>query len=220
MNLMYPTLIVDNFFSNPDAVVEFANKQSFILDPMGQWPGRRTHCLSTLYPALYETIAHKVFSLFYNLNNESIQGNVSIAFQKVEKGAYDEGWIHVDSSILSFLIYLNKIPSLNSGTSICRLKTDVACTPKHINAQSTKIALYKNQITQEQAKEDKNKWHEAFEETIFVRNVYNRLLVFEGGLRHKAQMFTDMDEDRLTIVGFVNSMLTGNTPIARSRLLD
>lgn len=217
MNYMYPSTIVDNFLENPDAVVSFANAQKYQSDGTGNWPGERSECLSVIHPALYVTILSRVFSLFYNLDEQNIGWNASIRFQKIPHDKYDEGWVHTDKSILSFLIYLNKNSNLKNGTSLCRLKENYSCMPKDPITQPTKIALYSNVIEVNQTTAVKENHHAAFEETLFVPNVYNRLFVLEGGQYHKAQSFADMSEDRLTLIGFVYCINSPSPPIGRMR---
>ena len=39
-------IFVDNFFKNPDKIVEFANKLEYSPDKIGKWPGVRSDPLS------------------------------------------------------------------------------------------------------------------------------------------------------------------------------
>ena len=41
--MLYPTYVIDNFFPNPDQVVEFSKSLAFERDTnLGKWPGERT----------------------------------------------------------------------------------------------------------------------------------------------------------------------------------
>lgn len=217
MNYMYPSTIIDNFLENPDAVVSFAKAQKYQPDGTGRWPGERSDCLSVIHPSLYFAILNRVFSLFYDTEEQANTQHAFIGFQKVPHDKYDEGWIHTDQSVLSFLVYLNKNSNLKNGTSLCRLKENYSCMPKDPTMLPTKMALYNNVIEANQTTAIKENHHAAFEETLFVSNVYNRLFVFEGGQYHKAQSFADMSEDRLTIIGFVYRIDSTAPPVVRMR---
>ena len=60
---LYPTVIQDNFFTNPDEMVGFLNSQNYF-DPDVNYPGKRTNCLSTIDYDLYNSIVLKVLVTF------------------------------------------------------------------------------------------------------------------------------------------------------------
>ena len=44
--MTFPITIVDNFFEDPDAIVELANSHKFYNPDVGNWPGKRTKQLA------------------------------------------------------------------------------------------------------------------------------------------------------------------------------
>ena len=52
--------------------------------------------------------------------------------------------------------------------------------------------------------------YDKFEDTIIVKAVPNRLLIFDGGVWHRQQQFTEKDlnikEDRLTLICFFHNV--------------
>ena len=53
--MMYPTVtVIDNFFKDPDSIVEIANNLEFYPNSDGAWPGRRTKLLHEVEPEFFE----------------------------------------------------------------------------------------------------------------------------------------------------------------------
>ena len=40
--MLYPTIQVQNFFKNPDEIVEYSKQLKFDYDSEGRWPGKRS----------------------------------------------------------------------------------------------------------------------------------------------------------------------------------
>ena len=62
---MYPVTVVDDFFSEPDKVVEYAMQQEFFPSEDGRWPGKRSKMIIDLDRTLYDYICVKIISLFH-----------------------------------------------------------------------------------------------------------------------------------------------------------
>lgn len=213
----FPVNIIDNFFDNPDKVRAWALQQEYLPDPEGRWPGLRTKLIHELDEPFFNYTCRKVFSQFYDLENEQIEWEVSMAFQIVPKH-YDSGWIHSDvkDSQITGIIYLSNNANLNGGTSIYQEKKNILHTIHRHDEH--KQNSYLNKISIEEAKKHKQEHNAQFEETIRVSNVYNRLISFDSHLHHAAQDFFGEGEDsRLTLVFFVNKLFVNNTPISRVR---
>ena len=89
--------------------------------------------------------------------------------------------------------------------------------------QKTKFLHYSESedFNEEEYIEEKTRNNNKFVESIRVENVYNRLIIFEGGVYHGVPSFySDDDEARLTQVFFVKKLTSSNSnyPIIRSRL--
>ena len=47
---MYPNLIVDNFFEDPDSIVDLSTNIQYAPSDDGRWPGLRSNYLHRIYP--------------------------------------------------------------------------------------------------------------------------------------------------------------------------
>lgn len=207
-----PITVVDDFFENPDEVVAFANSLEYSKDPMNAWPGYRTKSLFHVNKKFYDTFCYKFFSLFVDVENDpSIRWESSLFFQKVSNN-YRNGWTHTDAPLqFTAIVYLNKNYTLNSGTSIMAKKN--LCVD---SSWKEKEEFYKTGIETDATKQYKEQLENQFEESIIIRNRYNRLIAFESHLYHKAQDY-DMNEERLTLIMFVSKLYTSESPIQNMR---
>ena len=136
-------------------------------------------------------------------------------FQKSNKH-FGKGWVHADVDFLiTGIIYLNPIESLNSGTSIYQAKRTGA-EPIH---SDIKQDFYKGKIENCDVARDEN--NNQFEETVVVKNKFNRLVLFDSHLFHSANEFVgnDADSERLTLVFFINKLFIHQYPIQRMKRL-
>lgn len=190
-NLYFPTTIIDNFFDDPDMVVDFAKSLEYKKDPLGIWPGLRTYNLLDINPSFFHMTLNRFFNLFYKTARFY---EVDMRFQKIQK-QYGKGWVHMDDTMLTNIVYLTKNANSNSGTSIYKPRT-VDCFMKN---GDRKVDFYLGKIHDDEMYRKEN--NDQFEESIVVKNQYNRLLSFEGHLIHSANDFED--EERLTLIWFV-----------------
>ena len=203
---MYPITVVDGFFDEPDKIVDFAMEQEFYASDDGRWPGKRSKQLWELDRTLYDWTCVKIMSLFH----PEIPRNweFEIAFQLItpySKHQYDpknRGWIHVDKGMTSFggIIYLNKNPEKDTGTSIYSQKK--GWSSQIYSALSVKERFYTGQEVSDE--EYEQAWHlvnSQYEETMEVKNVYNRMMLFNCNTFHGVKTF-GKNQDRLTISFF------------------
>ena len=96
--MTYPITIVDNFFEEPDAIVELAEGLKFYNPNTGNWPGTRTKSLHVEDARFFNYFGMKVHSLFHDYVPE--YWNLQCHFQKIMPfcdDKYDKknrGWIH------------------------------------------------------------------------------------------------------------------------------
>jgi len=119
----YPTIVVEDFFNNPDNVVKISKSVDYYTPKKGEnWPGFRSKNLLITHKNLFEFICKKVLSLYYDFHYDKVgYDNVEILFHKFNyKDEKDvKGIIHTDHKQLAGVIYLNKnINDENTGTSI------------------------------------------------------------------------------------------------------
>jgi len=214
---MYPSIIVDNFFPNPDEVVKFAKMQTFHPND-GTYPGKRTYNIVELDKDLYEFIFRKINNIFYCETNYRWVGNCY--FQLIEpftKNQYDAkniGWVHYDTNYqFGGIIYLNKNPEKDTGTVLYKEKCGFS------NITNEKLKLKFDHYTGESVDDEEyenalQNVNSKFEETVVVSNVYNRMLLFGSNVPHAVQTYGNL-QDRLTIAFFCRTFSEINPPLFR-----
>lgn len=225
----FPVLCQDNFFDYPDEIRDYALSLDYKPSEDGRWPGKRTAALHTFNSKLNAEILLKVFSNYFDFNAGcSLNWKESyVCFQKVKPYANNtncvenKGWIHSDTAGFAGLIYLTPEANKESGTSLYELKKEY----KDINTQQfledieELKKLYKGEkYNVTKLDKDYKNLIKHFDKVIEVKNVYNRLISYDGGNWHSAGDF--VDKERLTLVFFVNDIMSTPTPYQRSSNYD
>ena len=215
--MSYPLVIKDNFFPDPESILESCNQ--FDCDSTyPNWPGLRTCCFSGINRKLFLFISNRIFALIHD--KEPDQYNMNISFQKIKPYVEDDkwdkknrGWVHQDSCLFGGVIYLDKNPDKDAGTGIYKLKDGYHFQDKE--SLSYKVLLYSGKLI------DDGQYYQAYdmiadqyEETLRVPNVYNRLVLMPGDQMHA--MTTTGDKERNTIVFFCHEAIGVYPPEYRS----
>jgi len=233
---MIPPSCVDNFYKNPDSVRDFALSLDFVPPPHNQnYPGFRTKCLSKIDNDFFEFSVKKFISSFFDLKSIPVYVAESY-FQKIYTFNSDrhhlmnEGWAHKDEKFPfnthASVVYLNKNTCLDSGTKILRLKKE------HENHKLTeedllvKRSLYHKHLYDNKDVDENlyskiiQKHNSKFDTTVEFKNVYNRIVAYDGSYWHKQSSFWVPEEFRLTQVFFVefNKKNSFNIPFNNKKL--
>ena len=184
--MIFPTLIVDNFFSDPYKIKTISDKLNFKKDPNGEWPGERSEQL------------HK------------INFTASSTFQKISKERYPhEGWVHRDNpSEITAIVYLSK--HKNCGTSLWKAKDFFVP-----NNMDDKKYYYKKDTFDEEQLKFLKEHNNNYEKILEVDSLFNRVLIFDSNHPHSANNFVDLnvDDDRLTLITFIKKLQINNEPL-------
>ena len=228
-------ICVDNFFDNPDLIRDFALSLPKTPSPNGSWPGKRSAPLHEIDNEFHVTLFLKIFSAYYDLKYSNFSWSSCKAyFQQISKYSNNNdnlknmGWVHRDEGDeVAGIIYLNPNADINSGTSLFKLKSEYENNHLKHAHNPDKHALYNgNRIIEEDYIKSLEKNNNKFDETIRFGNVYNRLIVYGSQEYHRANSFVAGDEDRLTLVFFMNGIKsgtderTGRFPLSRVRDVD
>lgn len=225
----FPVLCQDNFFDNPDEIREYALSLDYKTSEDGRWPGKRTAALHTFNSKLNAEILLKVFSNYFDFHAGcALNWKESyVCFQKVKpytnvkECVENRGWIHSDTAGFAGLIYLTPDASKESGTSLYELKKEYKDidTTEFLKDIDELKKLYKGeQYDVNKLDKDYEKLTKHFDKVIEVKNVYNRMISYDGGNWHSAGDF--IDDERLTLVFFVNDIMSSPTPYQRSNGYD
>jgi hypothetical protein len=216
-NLHFPTICVDGFFENPDDVRNYALSLDYKKSEDGAWPGLRTDFLHIISPDLFYDFSRKLFSIFFNFDKEEVKWELNVKFQIIEAYSQHEyhpknlGWIHRDTPFLySGVVFLNPDPNPNSGTTLFQqikeLKYNDACKREFYKHGNDSKNTYEESL--------KNN-NDCFIETISFKNVYNRLIGFDGNTPHAANTFFTNGSSRLTLVYFIQNLWCDGAPLTR-----
>ena len=200
--MIWPTVCVDNFFSDPDAIVAYANKQKFESD--NRSPGKRSPLLHETDFRFFRWSCLKILKIFYPHAFNTLNWTAKAAFQKVPPNLDLDGWVHTDSDWeLNAIIYLSK--DSDTGTSLYNREI----LGKRIYEDKAKYNYFQNPEVTGKARalitKARKENNEGFKETTSFKGIYNRLVMFDGAHFHSAHVHNKGPEDRLTyVVGFEN----------------
>lgn len=175
-------LIVDDFYTNPNTVREFALQQSF--DVRGNYPGQRTKTFLT--PDVKDAIQRLILIHGGQVTDWIERDGFTGSFQYTT--AADRSWIHSDRfNTWAGVCYLTPNAPSTAGTGLFRHKAS---------------GEYEHTTTDYEA-QDMTKW-ELFD---VIGNKYNRLVLYRGNLFHMSLDYFGKDkyDGRLFQLFFFNT---------------
>jgi len=223
---------VDNFFDDPDRIMNYAKSLSKYPDSNGRWPGKRTKPLWEIDDELNHALLLKIFSCYYDLSYQNVSWEGSElyfqeipTFSKNKNDVKNRGWIHTDVADhegmigeVAGLVYLTPDSDPDTGTSFFKMKqNDKECVP--YNRQFAKHLLYRENYTvDEDYYIKKVKDHEKlFVEKTRFANIYNRMIMYDTNEFHRANNYyiKDGKDSRLTLIFFVAGLKVISYPLER-----
>jgi hypothetical protein len=202
--MKFPYIIVDDFLSNPLSVRNFALEKVEVMQ-INQGDGKplrglRSGNIKDLNKSLYSEIIEKISLCYPPLISYE---NTHMEFQFTDNTWEGPGWVHVDPSTLTCILYLNENACQNFGTSLYFGKTpNTVSLNDNIKKESNKdVNLRKT----EKYKESRRENNDQFIQTMQIGNVFNRMFIFPGDTFHSGDGFfgNSKETSRLTIVTFV-----------------
>jgi len=200
----FPTLIVDNFFDDLSKVKKYANQLEYYDPPDKRHAGYRTKLMHQVDLNFFEYVNTRITRLMFPNIKYDLRWHVEMNFTKINpKKLKYPGWAHQDNnSEFTAIIYLS---DHECGTSICHPKNFFDSVSTNYTKEQFNYYRNPNYDPSNIKKED-----DKFEDTIIVKGVPNRLLIFDGGVWHRQQQFTEKDlnikEDRLTLICFFHNI--------------
>ena len=190
--MRFNSLTIDNFYSNPMDVREFALKQEFKV--RGNYPGQRTE--SFLSDATKKTLRDILYPFAGEITDWG--GEYTGSFQYTT--ASDRSWIHADSTTdWAAVCYLTPDAPLTAGTGIFRHKETGWSNFDYRNNDPE----YLRQAPPGHDSQDYTKW----EMVDRIGNVFNRLIMYRADNYHVSLDYfgKDMYDGRLFQVFFFNT---------------
>ena len=187
-------LIVDGFYTDVDAVREFALQQDFSVK--GNYPGNRT--VSFLNDSIKETI-ESIVSPHAGKVTYWAEDSYTGAFQYTT--SRDRSWIHSDQTTnWAGVCYLTPNAPHTAGTGLFRHKeTGLVRAPRNADGSLDQVMMdYIGKDSQ-----DMTKW----DLLDVVGNVYNRIVLYRGDLFHMSLDYfgQDLYDSRLFQTFFFNT---------------
>lgn len=193
--------VLDNFYSNPDAIVK---KLTGDYPITGCGTGNRSIPLQQLDASLYKEFCDSIFNI-HNLNPSGLY--VTTFFMEHEASAIDvfnKKWIHIDGKnpdvcmmsmeeyklVVCGQIFLTPNPDPECGVKLCELKPTVNWTEKElidntINFYTRPREEYNaGKIDLDEYIKRHTEYHDNFDLTCDVKNVYNRMVSWKAGTLH------------------------------------
>jgi hypothetical protein len=182
--------VVDNFYEDPVAVRDFALGQLFFDDE--GYLGMRTR-KQFFFEGVKERIESIIGEKISDWENQPMNGR----FQTCKAGT--PLVYHCDDQRWAAMVYLTPDAPVECGTSFYRHKK----TKKHHNSQINWEKREELEIFNQLTFLDKT----PYEMVDTVGNVFNRLVIFDGGLIHAASEYFgwDIPSSRLFHMYFFNS---------------
>tara|TARA_R100000008_G_C3566063_1_gene159208 strand:+ start:113 stop:739 length:627 start_codon:yes stop_codon:yes gene_type:complete len=204
-------IIQDNFLKDPYAMRSIALKQKYSSPADTHYPGYRTD-IDYDCSAIVKDIAikHVLPTVRHLTKNPNLNSDLS-AFQYVTED-YDQGSFHIDvPNTYTCIIFLSPDPPDYSGTEVCDEHPD----PSHgyfsqkywDDMIEAKRSFYKdtsNRLNRYRYNNLRKKFMNKNKPIVKVPNKFNRMLLFDSPLFHRAQKFfgTSIGNSRLTFVTF------------------
>ena len=221
-------VIVDDFFNDPKALVDFG--KSLPKEDEERQPGRRSRTLWEIDSNLCRAIILKIVSCYYDLDySDFVWGNSILKFQEIPRfsenknDVRNKGWIHQDPSNdlyqLAGLIYLTPDIDPDSGTILYNLKSDKA--NKEFKDGHYGGDLWTNaNIDIEKYTKSHTEHEEFFFEKLRVYNIFNRLIMYDTSVWHRATNYYNGDgkDARLTLGFFIGGL--NDIPMKRIKNKD
>lgn len=201
--MLWPTICVDNFFHNPNAVIDFTKTLKFKKSETGRWPGKRTDPLHIVNNDFFQETTIKIIASLYP--NELEKGNLRWKafqyFQKIKSNEYLEpGYIHQDTSTeFTSIVYLSD--EEEAGTAIFKKIKDPVPNHKNIKEKS----YLNNERSKEFFKSIKEN-RECFQQTFEFTSLKNRMVLFDAFHFHAVNNFGKKQKERLTLITFFESI--------------
>ena len=200
------TVVVDDFYDDPDLVREFALGLEFFKGDRGSWPGVRTELLHRVDYDFFSVFSKKILEVLkQNDYTEIIE--LQTGFQSIDE-TYGRGWVHDDDPKLNMagIIYLNpgEVPN-GSGTTIYN------DAPDFNGERYSEMFMNDVLVASPEERTAFAKYREEqisyFTPNTIVDNVYNRLVMFDSRCWHSADNFFGKDkyDARLTQVFFIKA---------------
>jgi hypothetical protein len=212
--------VLDNFYKDPQAIITMLNGEYPIF---GCGTGNRSISLEDINPQVYHGFCDAIYQIHGINPNEVWMTTFFMEHSYNAIDIFNYGWMHIDGKnpdacrmlvdeyklIVCGQIFMTPNPDPDTGVQIGSLKKDRNWTrqeliDKTINDYTLPREQYEAGIITLQEYETLHReYHDNFDVTCDVKNVYNRMVSWRGGSLHGAKM-TEKMPSRLNQYFFVS----------------
>ena len=224
MNL-FPITIIDDFFEDPDQIHDLALEIDY--NPRGPtaFPGVVSNPLNEISSELVQWLSEKMVSIYFgHYTWMNWRNDVDIHKEDPypdKDSILNRGAIHWDGGNcqLAGVVYLNKKPSRDAGTSFYTTKNQFFNSHrKDFQAQYLpKLKKYHAGEDVPDIEEVYSDYINQFEETARVQAKYNRLIMYDPTLWHGPT--TLGDQTRYTLRTFMSGITSQHETFPLARVL-
>jgi hypothetical protein len=199
-------LIFNNFLQMPTIVRTWAINQTYytstefttMYNQHTDWPGKRTVHVADLDNEYADIVLGRLASIasnHYGLKNISIRSYFQLTTEQD-----GDSWVHQDNDTdVAAVLYLNKNPPTNSGTTLYH------CNDVHKWTSYMSDQQGYNTLKTINTLENKQLYEQLFEPVDIIGNVFNRLIMYNGTEFHKSNNYfgNNVETGRLTQIFFI-----------------
>ena len=213
--MQWPTLIVDDFFTDPHVVVKLSKTLKYTRAKDSAWPGTRSVSLHEVDKDFFLWSTQKIMAVLYPTERDTLRWEADQHFQRVPQGTYgEEGWVHADENFeFTAIIYLSN--HVQSGTCLYEGK-HFNLSPKY---KDEKERFYRDLKDRPRMNKYRKKNNSQFTKKVELFSNFNRLVLFDGSNWHASSNADAGKGDRLTLISFFKNIRCKNMqyPIAAMR---
>jgi len=200
--MQWPTLIVDNFFTDPHATVRLSKTFKYTRAIDNTWPGTRSPVISDVDKAFFLWSTRRILAVLYPMQINALTWQAVQYFQRIPYKTYGgEGWIHGDTDWeFTSIVYLSEHP--NSGTCLYE--------GTHFNVSTEyneeRKRFFKELADYKRMEKYKKKANSKFIKKVELFSNFNRLVLFDSHNWHASRNSDTDKSDRLTLITFFKNI--------------
>jgi hypothetical protein len=221
--LHFPAFCIDNFYKDPDAIREYALSLKF--NTIGVCQGRRTAPLDEINSEFDSVFSKQLLSVFYDMGMNDVKWVIKSYFhlhRMTDNSGFEnntEETCHVAHKYRDFEpSYVPEVPTAVHLDDKCFFSGVIYLNPiaePHAGSAIYKVVESTNPIRHGNGDIEK----EIVVETVNFKQVYNRLVAFDGKSYH-GRTGANKQSERLTHVFFAQYIGANiPTPLNRFRVL-
>ena len=212
--------VLDNFYNDPQGIINLLNGDYPIV---GCGTGSRSIDLQNISPHIFKGFSDSIYQIHGINPNEVYMNTFFMEHSYNTIDIFNHGWMHIDGKnpdacrmtvdeyklVVCGQIFLTKDPDPETGVKIGSLKKDrnwsrQEIIDKTINDYTIPRENYEAGLLSLEEYEGIHKdYHDNFDVTCDIKNVYNRMVSWRAGSLHGAKMTNKMPK-RLNQYFFVS----------------